>query len=311
MTSISSTAIDDSISMAHTETGWVDRSMYPFESKCLGLSAGAVHYVDEGPDDGGAATLLLLHGNPTWSFLYRHLIRGLRDEYRCVALDYLGFGLSERPPAFSYRPEDHASVVEEFIDELGLEDVVLVVQDWGGPIGLSYAIEHPENVAGLVVMNTWLWPVTDDPHFARYSRLVGGRIGRELCERFDLLTRVIMPLGFADRSKFTDAARLQYRLANQNDRTGTAVFPREIIGSQAWLSSLWQRREKLADIPARLIWGMADSAFRPAELRTFEGLFEDSKTVRLYGVGHDVPEEFGADLVPLVRDFLVDESESE
>ncbi|KAB1198397.1 MULTISPECIES: alpha/beta fold hydrolase [Haloferax] len=304
MTSISPATIDGAISMAHTNTGWVDRTAYPFESKCLGLSAGAVHYVDEGPDDGGKATLLMLHGNPTWSFIYRHLIRGLRDEYRCLAIDYLGFGLSERPPDFSYRPEDHASVVEEFVDELGLEDVVLVVQDWGGPIGLSYAIEHPENVAGLVVMNTWLWPVNDDPHFARYSRLVGGRIGRELCERFDLLTRVIMPLGFADRSKFTEAARQQYLAANRAGRTGTGVFPREIIGSQAWLSSLWQRRENIADIPTRLVWGMDDAAFRPAELRTFEGLFEDSKTVRLYGVGHDVQEEFGADLVPLVREFL-------
>ncbi|KAB1187720.1 MULTISPECIES: alpha/beta fold hydrolase [Haloferax] len=306
MTSISSRAIDESLSMAHTDTTWVDRSAYPFESHCVGLSAGAVHYVDEGPVDGGAATLLMLHGNPTWSFLYRHLIRGLRDEYRCIALDYLGFGLSEHPADFTYRPEDHAAVVEEFIEELGLEDVVLVVQDWGGPIGLSYAVEHPENVRGLVVMNTWMWPVNDDPHFARFSRLLGGRIGRELCERYDLFTRVIMPMGFADRSKFTKAAREQYRLANRGDRTGTGVFPQAIIGSQAWLSSLWQRREHLADIPTRLIWGMDDGAFRPAELRTFEGLFEDSSTVRLYGVGHYVQEEFGADLVPLVRDFVAE-----
>lgn len=311
MTSVSPTAIDDAISLAHTGTGWVDRSAYPFESKCLGLSAGAVHYVDEGPDDGGNATLLMLHGNPTWSFLYRHLLRGLRGEYRCVALDHLGFGLSERPADFSYRPEDHADVVEEFVDELGLEDIVLVGHDWGGPIGLSYAIDHPENVAGLVVMNTWMWPVTDDPHFARFSRLLGGRIGRELVERFDLFTRVIMPMGFADRSKFTDAARQQYRFANRNDRTGIGVFPQAILGSQTWLSSLWQRRENVADIPARLVWGMEDGAFRPAELRTFEGLFEDSTAVRLYGVGHYVQEEFGAGLVPLVREFVAELPDSE
>jgi haloalkane dehalogenase len=253
---------------------------------------------------------LLLHGNPTWSFLYRQLIRGLRDEYRCVALDYLGFGLSERPADFSYRPEDHADVVEEFIDELGLQDVVLVVQDWGGPIGLSQAIEHPENVRGLVVMNTWMWPVNDDPHFARFSRILGGRLGRELCLRYDFFTRVVMPLGFADRSKFTERARAQYREANRGDRLGTAVFPEAIRGSQAWLSSLWQRREHIADIPARLVWGMDDNAFRPAELRTFEGLFEDSSTVRLYNVGHYVPEEFGRDLVPVVREFLDDTLES-
>nr|8CKP_A Chain A, Alpha/beta fold hydrolase [Haloferax mediterranei]8CKP_B Chain B, Alpha/beta fold hydrolase [Haloferax mediterranei]8CKP_C Chain C, Alpha/beta fold hydrolase [Haloferax mediterranei]8CKP_D Chain D, Alpha/beta fold hydrolase [Haloferax mediterranei]8CKP_E Chain E, Alpha/beta fold hydrolase [Haloferax mediterranei]8CKP_F Chain F, Alpha/beta fold hydrolase [Haloferax mediterranei]8CKP_G Chain G, Alpha/beta fold hydrolase [Haloferax mediterranei]8CKP_H Chain H, Alpha/beta fold hydrol len=302
MSSASSNARDEVIAAIHEEADWVDRTVYPFESRCIGLSSGAVHYIDEGPDDGGRETLLMLHGNPTWSFLYRHLVRDLRDEYRCVALDYLGFGLSERPTDFSYRPEDHADVVEEFIDELGLEDVVLVGHDWGGPIGFSYAIDHPENVGGLVVMNTWMWPVSDDKHFSRFSKLL--RIGRELCERYDLFTRVIMPMGFADRSRFTESAREQYRAANRGDRTGTGIFPQAILGSRAWLSSLWEQRDNIADIPARIIWGMEDSAFRPAELRTFEALFEDSSTVRLYGVGHYVPEEFGSDLVPLVREFL-------
>ncbi|ELZ82593.1 haloalkane dehalogenase [Haloferax elongans ATCC BAA-1513] len=304
MTSVSPSALDESLSSVHDGTEWVDRHAYPFESKCLGLSAGAVHFVDEGPDDGGEATLLMLHGNPTWSFLYRHLIRGLRDEYRCVALDYLGFGLSDRPDDFSYQPEAQAAVVEEFIHELGLEDVVLVVQDWGGPIGLSYAIERPDNVRGLVVMNTWMWPVNEETHFSRFSSLLGSRLGRELIERFDLFTRVMMPMGFADRSKLSAAARKQYRMANRGDRTATAVFPKAILDSTAWLSSLWERRERIAFLPARIIWGMEDMAFRPAELRTFEGLFANSSSVRLHGVGHYVQEEFGPDLVPLVRDFL-------
>ena len=96
---------------------WVDREAYPFDSRFVDLDAGRVHYVDEGPEDGGNATLLLLHGNPTWSFLYRDLVAGLSDEYRCVALDYLGFGLSERPDDFTYRPEDHADVVEAFVEK--------------------------------------------------------------------------------------------------------------------------------------------------------------------------------------------------
>ncbi|WP_410766718.1 alpha/beta fold hydrolase [Haloferax sp. DFSO60] len=316
MTSMSKRALDkavedfDSLGATHIGTDWVDRSAYPFESKCLGLSDGAVHYVDEGPDGGGRGTLLMLHGNPTWSFLYRHLIRHLRGEYRCIALDYLGFGLSERPPGFSYLPEDHADVVEEFIEALGLEDVVLVVQDWGGPIGLSYAIDHPENVRGLVVMNTWMWPVGDDPHFSRFSRLLGSRVGRLLCERFDLFTRVVMPMGFADRSAFTPQARAQYLTANRAGRTATGVFPQAILTSSTWLSSLWERREHIADIPTRLIWGMEDRAFRPAELRTFESLFENSSTVRLHGVGHYVQEEFGVKLMPLVRSFLDDLEET-
>jgi haloalkane dehalogenase len=290
----------------HGDTDWIDREAYPFETNCTGLSAGSVHYVDESPEHGDTeATLLFLHGNPTWSFLYRHLIRGLSDEYRCVAPDYLGFGLSERPEDFSYRPEDHAAVLEEFVDRLALEDVVLVVQDWGGPIGLSYAAKHPGNVAGLVVMNTFAWPVDDDPHFRRFSTLFGGSVGRLLCERYDVFTRVAMPLGFADRDKLSARVHEQYLAANRDrDRTGTWTFPHCVVGSTGWLASLWSRRERFADVPTRLIWGMNDPAFRPSELRTFEGLFEDASVVRLRGVGHYVQEEMGEALVPYVREFL-------
>ncbi|NBC18401.1 MAG: alpha/beta fold hydrolase, partial [Bacteroidetes bacterium] len=90
-----------------------------------------MHYVDEG--DG--PPVLMLHGNPTWSFLYRHLVRGLSDRYRCVAPDYLGFGLSDKPPGWTYRPVDHARHIAHLIDTLALRDLTLVVQDWGGPIG--------------------------------------------------------------------------------------------------------------------------------------------------------------------------------
>ncbi|SFR53052.1 alpha/beta fold hydrolase [Halogeometricum limi] len=289
---------------AHTDTSWVDRDAYPFETDCLRLTEGAVNYVDEGPSD-PAGTLLMLHGNPTWSFLYRHLVRGLSDRYRCVALDYLGFGLSERPEEFSYRPEDHAVVVEEFVEALGLEDVILVVQDWGGPIGLSYAVDHPENVRALVVMNTFAWPVDDDAHFRRFSALFGGALGRVLCERYDLFTRVVMPLAFGDRRRFPASVREQYVAAHRGrDRTGTWMFPRRVVGSSGWLASLWNRRERIAHLPTRIVWGMNDAAFRASELRTFEGWFEEASVVRLRGVGHYVQEEMGEDLVPYVREFL-------
>jgi haloalkane dehalogenase len=291
----------------HEGTDWVDRRAYPFDTHCVGLSEGAVHYVDEGPTARSTprATLVMLHGNPTWSFLYRHLILGLREEFRCVVPDYLGFGLSERPSSFSYRPEDHAAVVEALLEELALEDVVLVVQDWGGPVGFSYAANHPENVTGLVVMNTFAWPLDEDAHFRRFSALTGGVLGRVLCERYDFFTRVVMPLAFADREKLPAAVHEQYLAANRGrDRTGTWMFPRELVGSSGWLSTLWSRRERFADIPAQLVWGMNDAAFRASELRTFEGLFEDASVVRLRGVGHYVQEEMGEDLVPYVREFL-------
>ncbi len=99
----------------------------------------------------------MVHGTPTWSFMYRHLIRDLSPRYRCIAPDHLGFGLSDRPAGWSYRPEDQARNLARLIETLGLKDLTLVVHDFGGPIGLAYALDHPENVRRLVLFNTWMW----------------------------------------------------------------------------------------------------------------------------------------------------------
>jgi haloalkane dehalogenase len=295
----------------HGDVAWLDGDAYPFETDCVDLSAGAMHYVDERPADGGRQPVLMLHGNPTWSFYYRHLIRGLRDEYRCVAPDYLGFGRSEKPADFSYRPAAHAATIAELVGTLGLSDVILVVHDWGGPIGLSYAIEHPENVRAVVLSNAVpIWPVDDEPHFRRFSWLAGGPIGRRACVRYNAFVRVVMPLAFADRSRFTRLARDHYArpLSDPADRTGTWVFPREVVGSTDWLRSLWARRDALAtpDLPARILWGTEDPAMRAEERLTYEAVFHDPSLVRLRGVGHYVYEELGPDVVPYVREFLDD-----
>jgi haloalkane dehalogenase len=98
-----------------------------------------VHYVDEGT----GAPLLLLHGNPTWSFLYRKIIVGLRDRYCCIAVDYPGFGLSTPRRGYGFTPAEHAKVLEELVDHLDLRDITLMVQDWGGPIGFAVATRQP------------------------------------------------------------------------------------------------------------------------------------------------------------------------
>lgn len=289
---------------SHGDLTWLDRDAYPFDTHCVELSAGSVHYVDEGPDD-PAGTLLFCHGNPSWSFLYREPIAALREEYRCVAMDYLGFGLSEHPDDFGYRPEDHAAVLTEFVDELGLEDLVLVVHDWGGPIGLSYALDHPDNVRALVVQNTVMWDA-EGAFASAFSWFWGGPIGRSLCTKYDAFTRVVMPALFADRSRFPPHVRTQYRMPHDDpeSRTGTWVFPREITRSQEWLASLWDRRGAIADTPALLVWGMKDRAYSRSDLRIFQALLRESETVELDDVGHYIAEEAGGRLTAAMADFL-------
>lgn len=288
----------------HTSVDWLDREAYPFDTHCIELSAGSLHYVDEAPAD-PAGTLLFCHGNPTWSFMYREPIKTLSEKYRCVAPDYLGFGLSEHPDGFSFRPEDHAAVLSEFVEELGLEDLILVVHDWGGPIGLSYALDNPENVRALVVQNTFMWP--SDRRFTRaFSWFWGGPLGRFLCDNYDAFTRVVMPMAFADRSKFPESVKAQYLgpHADPSTRTGTWVFPDEIVGQREWLRSLWEKRSAITETPALLVWGMQDPAFSTSDLRTFQALFGESETVELDDVGHYVAEEAGDRLTAAMAEFL-------
>ncbi len=132
------------------------RSEYPFESRFLDTSAGKLHYLDEGPRD--APPLLMLHGNPTWSFFYRRLVRALSKDYRCIVPDHLGCGLSDKPEDWIYDLAGHVANLERLVLALDLQHITLVLHDWGGPIGMGVARRHPERIARLVVMNTAAFP---------------------------------------------------------------------------------------------------------------------------------------------------------
>ena len=281
---------------------WIDRSEYPFPTRHWELSAGRMHYVDEG--DG--PPVVMVHGNPTWSFLYRRLITRLAPRFRCVAPDHIGFGLSDKPADWTYRPAEHARNLAALVDGLGLRDVTLVVQDWGGPIGLSYAIERPENVAGLVVMNTWMWPVDDDWYYRAYGRLVGGPLGRFLTRRFNVFARVVMRRSYGNGRLLTPAVHEHYLrpLGSPADRTGCALLPGEVLGSTDWLRSLWERRSVLADLPALIVWGMKDIAFRTKELDRWVDALPEAEVISLPGVGHYVQEEAPVELGDAVERFL-------
>jgi haloalkane dehalogenase len=281
---------------------WVDREEYPFAPHYLRLPAGRLHYVDEG----SGPPVVMVHGNPTGSFLYRKLIKRLHGEHRCVAVDHLGFGLSDKPKGWSYLPEDHAANLTALIDDLELTDITLVVQDWGGPIGMSYAVTNPENVARIVIMNTWAWPVNRDPYYITFSGFVGGPIGRILIRRNNFFADTIMCQAFGDKQKLTPAAHAQYlkALDNPDDRTGCMVFPKQIIGSTPWLGSLWDKIAVLRDKPVLIVWGMKDIAFRAKELRQWEQAFPAACVVRLPTVGHFVQEEAPEELAEAVVPFL-------
>jgi haloalkane dehalogenase len=287
-----------------TEVGWLDRELYPFGSHYFEAPQGRLHYLDEG----SGPPIVMVHGNPTWSFLYRHLVRRFSRSFRCIAPDHLGFGLSDKPSDVSLHPKQHADNLDKLIDSLSLSDITMVVQDWGGPIGLSYAVARPENVSRLVIMNTWMWPVNHDPYYFAFSRLMGGPIGRLLIRRTNFFARVIMRQAYGDRRRLTEEIHRHYLLplGSPAERMQCSVLPGEILGASGWLAELWAKRAALRSMSALIVWGLDDIAFREKELSRWVDTLPEAAVVRLSGVGHfvqeEAPEELGGAIDRLLRD---------
>ena len=282
---------------------WLDRTEYPFRTESMLLTDGNLSYVDEGEGE----ALLFVHGTPTWSFEYRHLIKTLARRYRCIAPDHLGFGLSTRPPGFAYSPEAHAAVLREFVDRLGLERFTLIVHDFGGPIGLPLAVDQPSRVARVIVMNSWAWPLDDDPKMAKGARFIGGAIGRLLYRYANASLKLIMPSAYGDRKKLTAAIHAQY-LNVFRDRDARVrvlhALAKSLLGSRAHYQALLDRLDALRRVPVLIIWGMKDSAFPPYQLERWRSLLPNAVVEPIAAAGHWPHEEEPAAVIAAMERFL-------
>ncbi|GJG89143.1 haloalkane dehalogenase [Gemmatimonadetes bacterium T265] len=269
---------------------WVDVAAYPFRPRAFDSGEGRLSYVDEGT----GPPVVLVHGTPTWSFLYRRLIpRLVAAGHRVIAPDHLGFGLSGHPADADYRPEAHARRLAALLDALDLRAITLVLHDFGGPIGLAYALDRPARIARLVLLNTWGWALDGDPRIARGSRLAAGPLGRFLYTRLNASPRWLLPAGFADRACLTPAVHAQYLAPFPDAATRAPLWAlaRALLDSGPWYDGLWERRARLAAVPVRLVWGMRDPAFGPAYLARWQNALPHARAVALPDVGHFVPDE--------------------
>lgn len=284
------------------QPAWLDRSLYPFTTRSFDTPDGRMSCVDEG--DG--PPVVLVHGTPTWSFLYRSLISSLRARHRVIAVDHLGFGLSDKPPDAPYRPQDHARRLGALIDSLGLTGITLVVHDFGGPIGLGAALERLERIDRLVVMNTWLWPLDSDPTIRRGGKMAASRLGGLLYRHFNIEVKVLLPKFMHNRAALTPAVHAHYArpLGTPDERMGAWAFAKALLGESAWYRALWDRRAELAGKPMLLAWGSKDPAFGPAYLARWREAFPHANVRMFEGSGHFVPEEVPRELGAAVEDFI-------
>lgn len=277
----------------------IDSSLFPFQSRFLTLDSGSrIHYIDEG----SGPTVLFLHGNPTWSFLYRDIINGLRDNFRCIALDYPGFGLSKAEPGYQFLPEEHSQVVEEFVDSLDLAGLTIMMQDWGGPIGFQLALRRPKRVSRFIIGNTFAWPLS--MRFKFFSGIMGGPIGRFIAWSFNGVVRFFMWNGV--RTGISKAAMRMYLapFSLQSSRNPTHIFPRQLIKSSEFLAGIESGLQKLAERPALILWGEKDFAFQERERKRFESLFTNHSTVLLPRAGHFIQEDAASECSAAIRDWF-------
>jgi haloalkane dehalogenase len=281
---------------------WLDRDAYPFAHHGIDLENGRMHYVDEG----AGSPVLLIHGTPTWSFEYRHVIAALAPRARVVAPDHLGFGLSARPRDFAYTPEAHSDNLIELVDRLDLRDVTLVVHDFGGPIGLRLALDRPDRIARIVIINSWLWPFDDDAVMAKRAKMAGGPIGRFLYKYFNASLRLIMPSAYGNRSALTKQIHRQYLEVFRERDARVRVLHRlavSLLGSSAYYARLHARMEELRSKPALVVWGLKDSAFQPYQLDRWRRELPAAGVVTIDDAGHWPHEEAPEAVIAAVARF--------
>jgi len=280
-------------------------SEYPFEPHFLDVDGGSLHYIDEGPRDG--EVLLFLHGNPTWSFLWRNLVRGLSERYRCVAPDHIGCGLSDKPQEWDYRLAQHVANVERLVAHLGLSRITLVVHDWGGAIGFGLAERRPELIARAVAMNTAAFTGLKAPLRIRACRipLFGTLAVRGLNAFARAASFMASERGLAPLAK----KGLLAPYGNWQDRIATLRFVEDIPlsadhPSRTTLLGIERGLERLRERPLCLIWGERDWCFTPAFRREWERRFPSAESHKVDDAGHWVTEDAPAQVLEWIRSFL-------
>ncbi len=265
-----------------------DPTLYPFVSRWFESTRGRLHYIDEGT----GPPILLCHGNPTWSFLYRDIIVGLRDRFRCIAPDYLGFGLSERPTRFGYTVDEHVGVLGELVDHLGLDGYLTMGQDWGGPISLAVGTARADRVRGVVLGNTWFWPA-DAFDMKLFSWVMSSPPLQYAIVCRNFFVERLIPAGVAH--SLSTAVMDHYRGVQPSPqaRVGIAQLPKEIRAARPLLQRLTdQVPARLGGKPALLLWGMKDPAFRPARtIPRMRAAFNDHVVVELPDARHFIQED--------------------
>ncbi|HUT25634.1 MAG TPA: alpha/beta fold hydrolase [Sumerlaeia bacterium] len=288
----------------------IPQSLYPFESRYLEIAGLRCHYLDEGAGE----PVVMLHGNPTWSFMYRNLVVALRDKRRAIVPDHIGCGLSDKPDdsRYDYVLARRVDDLETLLDRLGVgENVTLVLHDWGGAIGMAWAARHPGAVKRLVIFNTAAFHKPDATRFPLALRLC------RMPLLAPLLVRGLNAFSFGasrvcvKRKPMPSEVRRAYRAPYDSwaNRIATLRFVQDIPlrpGDRSYdlIAEAQASLEKFRDAPTLICWGLRDSVFDRHFLVEWLRYLPDAEVHRFEDAGHYVLEDAGDEIIPLVQAFL-------
>lgn len=288
----------------------VSGRLYPFESHYLNAGKWRYHFLDEGAGE----PVVMVHGNPTWSFYFRNLVFALRGEYRCIVPDHIGCGLSDKPgdDGYDYRLKSRVDDLERLLDQLGLDrGVTLVLHDWGGMIGMACALRKPERISRLVLLNTAAFRLPSSKHFPMRLRWIrgGGPLAALAVRGFNLFAGSATILATARGLAPEVKAGLTAPYDSWANRIATLRFVQDIpLGpkdaSYDLVRNVDEQLYRFADRPTLICWGMKDFVFDANFLAEWRRRFPKADVHEFPDAGHYVLEDAADRIAPLVRSFL-------
>lgn len=286
-------------------------NLYPFESQWLDVAGNRMHFLDEGPRD--APLVLMVHGNPTWSFYYRNLVLALRDRYRCIVPDHIGCGLSDKPGdgQYPYTLARRISDLGALMDHIRPKTAIhLIVHDWGGMIGFGWAAKHPEQISTMIIGNTAAFPLPAEKNLPAALWLVRNtRLGALLVQGMNAFS------GIAARVAFKKPVSAEIRAAytgpydSWDNRIATLKFVQDIplkTGDPGYniVQMTESRLPEFAGKPCLIAWGGKDFVFDLHFLNKWKRIFPHAKVLEYPDCGHYIFEDGGQALTQAISDFM-------
>lgn len=288
--------------------GW--KSLYPFTGRRLDLGGYAMHYLDEGQGE----TVLMVHGNPTWSFYFRELVKALKPTHRCIVPDHVGMGLSDRvsEDRYSYTLASRVADLGSLMSHVApTGPVTLIVHDWGGMIGMSWAVRHPERIKAIVAFNTGCFRLPPEKSFPSLLKLLRGGLTGIPIRAFAAARRFVLGT-CTTRTKLPREVAEGYLSGCDGWRESLAVhrFVQDIPLSPldpSWSVVVETESDlpALKDVPMLLPWGLKDWVFDESFLKGWTSRFPKAEVRRFPDCGHLLLEDAPEEVVPLIRDFVV------